>query len=248
MKRQLDLNADLGEGAPHDADLMALITSCNIACGGHAGDAATMRTSLELAKFHKVAAGAHPAFPDRENFGRVASPLRGDALYTALADQVQTLVHIADAVGHPVTHLKPHGALYNMAAKDDGLASVLAQVTAAILPGAKLVGPPKSALTQAASQHGIAFVAEGFADRAYEADGGLRSRTLPGAVITDPEAQTAQAIAMATTGTVGTYSGAVIDQSIDTLCIHGDTPGALAAATSLRAGLIAAGVTLCPIN
>ena len=246
MKLSLDLNADLGEGCAFDAELMSVVTSCNIACGGHIGDDASMRTALQLAKENNVAAGAHPSFPDRENFGRTKSTLSGAALETSLAEQVAKLKAIADELDLPITHLKPHGALYNMAALDAGLSESVVKVLRDIVPGASLFGPPESHLEAAAAAQGIRFVAEGFADRAYEADGRLRDRKAAGAVIHDAEAQTAQALEMATRGEVETYDGARIQLPIQTICVHGDTPGAFAAAQSIKAVLEQNGLALCP--
>ena len=246
MSRRLDLNADLGEGCAFDAELMSVVTSCNIACGGHAGDTASMRTALSLAKENHVAAGAHPSFPDRENFGRTKSTLSGAALEDSLREQVAALKSEADALGVSLTHLKPHGALYNMAALDAGLAESVVAVLRDLLPDAALFGPPSSKLQAAANGHNISFVAEGFADRAYEADGRLRDRTLDGAVIHDAETQSNQALTMATRKEVVTYPGETIALPVETICDHGDTPGAFAAAQSIKATLERHGITLCP--
>ena len=246
MSARLDLNADLGEGCAFDAELMAVVTSCNIACGGHAGDAASMRTALSLAKENSVAAGAHPSFPDRENFGRTKSTLSGAALEDSLREQVSALKAEADALGVSLAHLKPHGALYNMAALDAGLAESITLVLRDLLPDAALFGPPNSKLQAAAEGQGIAFVAEGFADRAYEADGRLRDRSLPGAMIHDSEVQSNQALTMATRKQVVTHPGETIALPVETICVHGDTPGAFAAAQSIKATLEQHGISLCP--
>lgn len=246
MSLQMDLNADLGEGCAFDAELMEVVTSCNIACGGHAGDARSMRTALTLARDNQVAAGAHPSFPDRENFGRSVSDLSGPALEAALTKQVTELKAISDEVGISLTHLKPHGALYNMAAKDADLSTSIVNVLAECLPGAALFGPPQSELQSVAQARGISFVAEGFADRAYEADGRLRDRKLDGAVIHDPEEQTQQALNIATRQTVSAFNGGVLALPVETLCVHGDTPSALHAARAIRAALEDHGIALCP--
>ena len=246
MSTRLDLNADLGEGCAFDAELMSVVTSCNIACGGHAGDTASMRAALSLAKENHVAAGAHPSFPDRENFGRTKSTLSGAALEDSLREQVAALKSEADALGVSLTHLKPHGALYNMAALDAGLAESVVAVLRDLLPDAALFGPPSSKLQAAANGRNISFVAEGFADRAYEADGRLRDRTLDGAVIHDPETQSNQALTMATRKEVVTYPGETITLPVETICVHGDTPGAFAAAQSIKATLERHGIKLCP--
>ncbi len=246
MKQRIDLNADLGEGCAFDAELMSVVTSCNIACGGHAGDAASMRTALALAHENGVLAGAHPSFPDRENFGRTKSDLVGTELETALTEQVNSLKQIAADIGVSIAHLKPHGALYNMAAKDAGLAGSICAVLQSALPGARLVGPPGSALQRQADERDITFVAEGFADRAYETDRQLRDRKLDGAVLHDPAQQVAQASRIALEQQVTTHSGEIISLPVQTLCVHGDTPGAFEAAKAIRAALEAQDIRICP--
>ncbi|MCR9269328.1 MAG: 5-oxoprolinase subunit PxpA [Hyphomonadaceae bacterium] len=242
---QIDLNADLGEGGPLDAELMSVVTSCNIACGGHAGDADSMRVAVRLAKTHGVSAGAHPSFPDRENFGRTASDLSGSALIAVLKGQVSDLQRIAGEEGVRLAHLKPHGALYNMAAKDKGLADSVAKVMKMTLPQATLVGPPGSALERAAKEQGLGFAAEGFADRAYENDGALRARGEPGAVIHDPEQQSKQALQIAIERSVTTYQGKTLALPVQTICVHGDTPAAFDAAKAIRASFLSHGLTVC---
>lgn len=248
MSKRMDLNADLGEGCAFDAELMSVVTSCNIACGGHAGDAASMRTALRLAHENGVAAGAHPSFPDRENFGRTVSDLSGAALEDALTMQVAQLNALAREIGMSLTHLKPHGALYNMAAKDAGLAQSIVNVLAKQLPSAALFGPPNSQLQAAAHARGIPFIAEGFADRAYEADGRLRDRNLDGAVLHAPEDQTRQALKIATSQRVETYDGEALELPVATICVHGDTPTAFNAAMAIKAALEDHGISLCPPN
>lgn len=242
MRDRIDLNADLGEGCANDAALMELVSSCNIACGGHAGDEASMREALKQAKQNGVAAGAHPSFPDRENFGREPSGLSGKALAEELRGQIASLMKLAEAEGVTLTHVKPHGALYNMAARDAALASVVAETVSGLLPNVALVGPPVSELASAAAKQGLQFKAEGFADRAYEADESLRPRGEPGAVIEDHNAQTEQALQIAKSGSVQTYTGERLDLPVDTICIHGDTVSALEAARAIHAALKASGI------
>ena len=246
MSKRIDLNADLGEGCAFDAQLMTVVTSCNIACGGHAGDEASMRTALTLAKENGVVAGAHPSFPDRENFGRTKSNLSGVDLETSLTEQIEALKNISNELGVAIAHLKPHGALYNMAAMDDGLACSLCAVLQNTLPGTRLVGPPESRLQRQASEQGIDFVAEGFADRAYEADRQLRDRTLDGAVFHDPDDQVAQATSIALRQQVSTHDGGTISLPVQSLCVHGDTPGAFEAAKAIRTALEAQNILICP--
>ncbi|MEL7540910.1 MAG: 5-oxoprolinase subunit PxpA [Pseudomonadota bacterium] len=248
MSKRIDLNADLGEGCAFDAELMSVVTSCNIACGGHAGDEQSMRTALQLAKDHNVATGAHPSFPDRENFGRMRSTLQGAELEAQLAEQVGSLKALAKDGGLSLRHLKPHGALYNMAAQDAGLSESIVAVLLSLMPQAALYGPPNSILESTAKREGIRFIAEGFADRAYEADGSLRDRKQPGAVIHDAEVQTEQALQLAISGEVDTYGNQRIALPVQTICVHGDTPGAFEAAQSIRRSLEQNGLRICPPN
>lgn len=242
---QIDLNADLGEGGDLDEALMSVVTSCNIACGGHAGDDASMRMAVRQAKQNQVSAGAHPSFPDRENFGRTTSTLSGPALVTELTRQLKTLNKIAIEEGVTLSHLKPHGALYNMAAKDRGRADDIAEALLAIIPAASLVGPPDSELKRAAAEKQIEFIAEGFADRAYEADGQLRQRGQPGAVIHDAHEQTQQALEIATTQHVTSFDGIRLALPVETLCVHGDTPAAFEAAQKIKAAFEQTGISIC---
>lgn len=248
MIAQMDLNADLGEGGLYDHDLMTVVTSCNIACGGHAGDEGTMRAALMLAKTHGVAAGAHPSFPDRENFGRERSSMSGPELEAALISQITHLNTLATELGVTLKHLKPHGALYNMAAKDAGLATSILTVLNEVLPGAKLVGPPNSKMERLAQTHGVTFVAEGFADRTYEADGQLRSRGKPDAIIHDNDAQTKQVLQMATRRSVTTFTGEIIPLPVETICVHGDTPDAFSVAKAIKASLVRNRISVCPVS
>lgn len=244
MSGWIDLNADLGEGDPHDGDLMNYVSSCNIACGGHAGDDASMIAVLQLARDRKVAVGAHPSYPDRDGFGRRIIDMADDALKAALAVQVEALKRHAANLDLHLSHLKPHGALYNQAAHDEALADLIADLARTILPGAALVGPPASALAAAANRHDIPFLAEGFADRAYQADGSLVSRSEPGAVLDSDEARVAQAVELATCQSVTCAAGDKIRLPIQTICLHGDSPGAVSSARAIRAALEAAGLTI----
>ena len=244
MSRMIDLNADLGEmpgdeGRALDAAILDAVSSCNIACGGHVGDDQSMRATLLLAKDRGTRAGAHPSYPDREGFGRRRLNIDDDQLERSLFDQVAGLLKHAGDIGVNVTHVKPHGALYNDAAKDQTLADIVARVTkAAGIP--VLVGPPNSLLQSSAEASGLIFVAEGFADRAYEPDGSLVPRSEPGAVIEDEAKQSAQALLIAA-GHVRTRSGKEIALPVQTLCLHGDTKGARETAIKIREALEAAG-------
>jgi len=246
MTRTLCLNADLGElpgpeGRALDAEMLRVVTRCNVACGGHAGDGASMRATLRAARQNGVRIGAHPSYPDLENFGRRSLTMSPQDLAASLTAQTQRLLEIAAEEKAAVTHLKAHGALYNDAAKDARLAAIIAAVSAdASLR--ELVGPPGSELELAARTAGLTYLAEGFADRSYEPDGALTPRSLPGAVLNDTSAVLAQAVGFARDGTVAVRGGGRIPLAIDTLCLHSDTPGAAEHARALREGLEAAGI------
>ena len=240
----IDLNADLGEGALYDEELLQIVSSANIACGGHAGDAETMARTVQMAIGNGVAVGAHPGYPDREGFGRETGFMRGDALYESLTEQVTLLADIAAEQGARLTHVKPHGALYNDAVRDAELADVIARV-AAETPGAPaFMGMAGTELEAAATRHGLPFIAEAFIDRAYEADGTLVSRKEPGAVHEDLNVATTQAVRLAIDGQVTARNGDQISVRADTLCIHGDTAGAAEKARAVRDVLESRGVEI----
>jgi UPF0271 protein len=226
----IDLNADLGEGDSHDAELLTIVSSCNIACGGHAGDDASMRETVASAISNNVAIGAHPSYPDREGFGRRSAFLVGDELRASLIAQIRKFAAIAKEQGATLVHIKPHGALYNDAVNDRELAGMVAGCVAAAAPGAAFVGLPNSEMQDAAGRHSLNFVAEGFIDRAYQDDGQLVPRSEPGAVHKSLELVLPQAVSL-----VG---------KVDTLCIHGDTPGAVQAAAAVRDALEEQGVEI----
>jgi len=226
----IDLNADLGEGDPHDVELLAIVSSCNIACGGHAGDNASMRETIVAAIANNVAIGAHPSYPDRAGFGRRSAYLGGDELRVSLFGQINSLISAAEEQGATLAHVKPHGALYNDAVNDRKLADLVAGCVAATVPGAAFVGLPDSEMQRAAYRHSLNFVAEGFIDRAYQDDGQLVPRSEPGAVHKSLELILPQAVSL-----VG---------KVDTLCIHSDTPGAVEAAAAVREVLEKQGVEI----
>jgi len=237
---EIDLNADLGEGCGADDDLLRLVTSCSIACGGHAGDAESMTRAVASAAARGVALGAHPAYPDPENFGRVSLDIGAAALEAALAEQIGRLAEIARDEGAALRHVKPHGALYHDADRDGDLAALVVRLAPA---GAGIYGPPGGALEAAARDRGAPFAAEGFADRGYGADGRLAERGEPGATIEDPKDAAAQALDLAH-GRVLTIGGDILRLSPRTLCLHGDAPGAVARSRAVRAAFEAAGVDL----
>ena len=230
----IDLNADLGEGDPYDEELLQVVSSCNIACGGHAGDAETMAATVSTAIANGVVVGAHPAYPDKDGFGRVSRFMAGDALYESLSEQVGALADIAAQLGASLNHVKAHGALYNDAVATPDLAEIIARVTAEARGSVALVGMANSELQRAAERHDLKFIAEAFVDRAYEADGTLVPRSEPAAVHSEMPVVTNQAITLAKAGQVTARNGEVIEVRADTLCIHGDTPGAAEAARAVR--------------
>lgn len=228
--RAIDLNADLGEGDAWDDELLEIVSSCNIACGGHAGDEMSMRKTVAAASANGVAIGAHPGYPDREGFGRRSKFLTGDALLGSLVSQIKNLVSVTNEHDEELSHVKPHGALYNDAVNDRMLADIITAAIAEAAPTAALVGLPDSELENAAAAAELVFVGEGFVDRAYQADGQLVPRSERGAVHESLELVVPQAVAL-----VG---------KVDTLCIHGDTPGAAEVARAVRCELEAQGVTI----
>jgi len=230
----IDLNADLGEGDPHDEELLQIVSSANVACGGHAGDTETMVQTIRSAIANGVAIGAHPGYPDREGFGRQSGFMTGDALYESLTVQVTALADMAAQMGARLAHVKPHGALYNDAVKDSDLADIIARVTAETPGDLAFVGMANTELELAAERHGLRFIAEAFVDRAYEPDGTLVSRKEPGAVHEDMAVATTQAVRLAEDGRVTARNGDEIAVRADTLCIHGDTPGAAEKAKAVR--------------
>ena len=250
MTRSICLNADIGElpgpgGRALDRAILEVVSRCSIACGGHAGDAQSMAETLRMAAARGVLAGAHPSYPDREGFGRARNNISLPDLAVSLRTQVASLIEIANAQGHTVSHIKPHGALYNDAARDPALAEMVAALCVdTSIP--VLLGPPASEMERAAHDAGLTYIAEGFADRAYEPDLSLTPRSLPGAVLEDHEVQLAQAASMVIDHRVTARSGDVLPIRVQTICLHGDTPGAAENAASLRAALESRGVAIRP--
>lgn len=244
----IDINSDLGEGAGHDPEVMRFVSSANIACGGHAGDDGTMRETIELAKKHGVSIGAHPGYPDKANFGRDAMNMDPIALTEEIAAQIRALVDVARSLGAEVRHVKAHGALYNQAAHDAGIAKAIANGIFDDTRGARYLvfAMPNSALLDAARAMELRVAREGFIDRAYERDGTLRSRRLEGALHTDPKVAAAQAVSFLRDGGVRTHDGAFLRMDVDTLCFHGDTPGVTDIAAAVHDALRREGVEVRP--
>ena len=232
----IDLNADMGEGSEADQALLGVVSSANVACGMHAGDPSVMRATVRAAKAAGVAIGAHPGFPDREHFGRREMRMPSSEIENWVLFQIAALAGMAAAEGARLAHVKAHGALYNMAAKDRAMADAIAAAIAQVDPTLVMVGLPASALEHAAGRAGLPFAAEGFADRAYAPDGSLVARSQPGALITDPAAAADGALALARGGRVRT------------ICIHGDTPGAAAIGAAVRRALDVAGLRVAGLD
>ena len=240
---RIDLNADLGEGAGTDDALMPLVTSANIACGGHTGDDASMQAAVTLARKHGVAIGAHPSFEDRAHFGRRELPLPAEAIYTLVRGQVARL----QAHGQ-LRHVKPHGALYNLAARDATVARAVAQAVADTDPTLILVARPGGELVRAGRALGLRVAQELFADRTYQPDGSLTPRAQPAALIHDVEAACAQVLSALQHGWVRSVTGATVRIAADTVCVHGDGEEAVRLTRALREALAGAGVRVAALE
>jgi 5-oxoprolinase (ATP-hydrolysing) subunit A len=250
---RIDINADVGEsfgvyslGA--DAALMRSITSASIAAGFHGGDPSVLRRTVNLAKSHGVAIGAHPGFPDLVGFGRRELQVAPAEAEDFVLYQIAAVAGVAAAEGAKLQHVKPHGALFNMAVRDPSLAAAIARAVAAFDRSLILFGLPGSQILAAGRAAGLRVAAEVFADRAYEPDGSLTPRSRPGSVIHDPGAVASRAIRMITERVVDAVDGSIVPLDADTICVHGDTPGAAELAADLRARLEAAGVTVAAIG
>ncbi|MFA6961651.1 MAG: 5-oxoprolinase subunit PxpA [Opitutaceae bacterium] len=244
MCRSIDLNCDLGEGVGDDEALMPLITSANIACGAHAGNEAVMRATVRLARRHGVAVGAHPGFVDREHFGRRELVLSAAEITTLVRAQVEALQMIAKDEGVLITHVKPHGALYNLAARDAGAAEAIAEAVAGVDANLWLYGLAGSELIKRGRARGLRVASEVFADRTYQADGALTDRSRTDALIKDEAAAIAQVLGMIREGRVRTIDGTEVAIVADTICLHGDAAGAVEFARGVRAALDREGVRL----
>jgi UPF0271 protein len=250
---RIDINADVGEsfgvyslGA--DRALMRSITSASIAAGFHAGDPSVLRRTINLAKSHGVAIGAHPGFPDLVGFGRRELQVTPAEAEDFVLYQIAAVAGVAAAEGVKLQHVKPHGALFNMAVRDASLAAAIARAVAAFDRSLILFGLPGSQILEAGRAAGLRVAAEVFADRAYEPDGSLTPRSRPGSVFHDAGAVASRAIRMITERVVDAVDGTIVPLDADTICVHGDTPGAAQLAGDLRARLEAAGVTVAAIG
>jgi UPF0271 protein len=253
MTRSIDINCDMGESfgrweLGEDAAVMPHISSANIACGGHAGDAPVMRRTLRLALEHGVACGAHPGFADLASFGRREIPIGPGEAADLVLLQIGALAAIARSEGAPLSHVKAHGALYNMAARDRGLGEAIAAAVASFDKRLVFFGLAGSPMLQAGRKAGLTVAAEGFADRSYEPDGSLTPRWVQGAVIHDVDRVVARACRMVAESRVTARNGADITLAIDTICVHGDTPGAAHLARALADGLAREGIEMRPVQ
>jgi len=245
--KRVDLNGDVGETMPGEAPgpdlaLIPHLTSANVACGFHAGDPGVMRATVEFAREHGVAVGAHPGFPDPEGFGRRELQFSPADVEDFVAYQVGSLAAIAAALGVRLQHVKPHGALFNMAVRDAALADAIARAAAVIDRTLILFGLPGSEIVLAGNRAGLRTAGEGFADRAYQPDGTLVPRQHEGAVIHDRRVVVERAVRMVREGVVEAVDGRIVPLAIETICVHSDTPGAADLASGLRAALTEAGV------
>jgi 5-oxoprolinase (ATP-hydrolysing) subunit A len=246
---RIDINSDMGEsfGAytiGHDVGLMKSITSANVAAGFHAGDPSVLRETIRLAKEHGVAVGAHPGFPDLIGFGRRELNVTPKEAEDFVLYQIAAVAGVAAAEGVSVQHVKPHGALFNMAVRNAELAAAIARAVAAFDRSLILFGLPGSEILNAGRAAGLRVAAEVFADRAYEPDGTLASRRKPGSIIHDAAAVVARAVRMVKDQTVVAIDGSVVALQVDTICVHGDTPGSDDLAARIRSGFEAAGITV----
>ena len=243
----VDLNADVGEGMD-DASLLPYVTSANVACGMHAGDPLTMDQTVEMALSRGVRVGAHPGYPDRENFGRVLIEMSADEIESLVVYQVSALAGFVRSRGGRLTHVKPHGALYHSGAEFPDVARAIAEGVRRVGTGIVLVGAVGSMLIGAGQEAGLPVAEEAFADRRYRADGTLVPRGRPGAVIVDPDEAAEQAVGLARDGIVVAEDSTRLSIHPDTICLHGDTPGAVEIARRIHERFRNAGIRIAPLE
>lgn len=247
---QIDLNCDLGESFGNyqcgmDAEVIPYITSANVACGFHASDPVVMMRTVAMAKKYHVGIGAHPGFPDLQGFGRRNMTMQPEEIKAMIIYQIGALSAFCQAEGTMLRHVKPHGALYNMAGKNMEMAMAICEGIAEVDPDLKVLAQAGSCLETAAGKCGLSFAKEIFADRAYEEDGSLVARSKPGAMITDEDEAVCRVISMVKDGKVTAITGKEIAVQADSVCVHGDGPKAVAFVKKIRAALEAAGIEVC---
>ena len=246
MPITIDINCDLGEGFPNDAELMPLISSANIACGLHAGDEETMRRTVELAIENGVSIGAHPGYDDRVNFGRTPKQLSFAEIHDLVIDQILRLQAVCDIFGARIGHVKPHGALYNQAARDREIAAAIVEGVREIDQGLIFYGLPNSVMIDEAERVGLRTASEVFADRTYQPDGALTPRTEPDALINDIETCKAQVLQMVQQQSVVATDGTIVPIKADTICVHGDGEHAVEFASAINRTLTDKGIEIAP--
>lgn len=246
--KSIDLNCDLGEGYPNDAELMNYVSSVNVACGFHAGDEETMRRTVDLAISNGLAIGAHPSYPDRENFGRVDMELSGEKLHDVVSEQIFSLDRICKAAGVKLSHVKPHGSLYNRSARDASVAATIAKAVRDFDSQLFLFGLSGSISIIEAEKARLGTSSEVFADRGYRSDGSLVPRSEPHALISDTDAAVDQALMMVTSGSVTAITGEIIGVRADTICIHGDGEHAVEFARNIHDRLLAHNIKVRSVN
>ncbi len=248
----VDLNCDMGEGRGEgmgdDVAMLRLVSSANVACGGHAGDRASLIQVIKEAKKQRVSVGAHPSFPDREGFGRAAVNISSAALTQSVTDQIALAYEVAQAANYPLTHVKAHGALYNLLEENQALASTVAQAIKAVDPGLIWLGLAGRMAEKTAAKEGLRFAREFFADRAYMPDGTLAPRTQKGAVLHVADTVADRTLKAVKTSTITDIYGEPLTVKFDSICVHGDTPGAVEMARKIRETLQGAGITIAPFS
>ncbi|MGB0921718.1 MAG: LamB/YcsF family protein [Alphaproteobacteria bacterium] len=242
--RAIDLNCDLGEGCGDDTAMLGLVSTANLACGGHAGDESTLTEVVKTSKKQQVRIGAHPSYPDRENFGRHQMTISADDLQQSLTDQIALAVRVAEAQSHPLTHVKAHGALYNFLEENQELAQVVAAAIKAVNPALTWLGLPGRAAEAVANSQGIEFKREFFADRAYLPNGTLAPRSTPGAVLHDPAKIAQRVLEAVNSSTISDIYGNPLAVKFDSICVHGDTEVAVEMARKIRQTLENNGVSI----
>nr|WP_212763348.1 5-oxoprolinase subunit PxpA [Gordonia araii] len=248
VARTIDLNADLGEGVGDDDAMLTVVTSANVACGFHAGSPTILAQTCRAAQERGVAIGAQVSYPDREGFGRRYMAMNPDDLRSDIVYQIGALAALASSTGARVTYVKPHGALYNTVVGDEEQAAAIVEAVRSVNPELAIMGLPGAVVLELARDAGLPIITEAFADRGYRADGTLVPRSEAGALLTDSAEIARRVVELVTTGTIAAVDGSTITVDAESICLHGDTPGAVEHARATRDALITAGVDLAPIT